>query len=349
MTKQRRKYIFTGVLIVIILATSYWGFNYLKNKDLFNKQRAYYILYERVEGLNVSSAVTMNGFQIGQVDDIKMLTKQNNQLLVSIITDNKYAIPDSSIARIYSMDLMGTKGIEIVLSNSNTYHEDDDTLIGETEQSLKEQVSMQMMPIRNQAEDLMKEMQTAIEVVGYIFNEETQRNLKNSFSSIKRTVSYIETSSQNLDSLMTEEKSRITSILNNIDNITSTISNNNEAISNAIKNISDLSDSLKAAQLTQTLNQANKAINNVAVITDKINQGKGSLGLLVNNDSLYYELESASANLNRLVQDMRINPKRYIDLRLFDLRRDIMVVDESSLNKRDKKRLEKKRERSQKQ
>ncbi|MEA3449156.1 MAG: MlaD family protein [Bacteroidota bacterium] len=343
MTKQGRKYIFTGVLIVIILATSYWGFNYLKNKDLFNKQRTYFVLYDRVEGLNVSSAVTMNGYQIGQVDNITMLTKQNNQLLVSIITDNKYAIPDSSIARIYSMDLMGTKGIEIVLSNSNTYHEDSDTLIGTTEQSLKEQVSMQMMPIRNQAEDLMKEMQTAIEVVRYIFNEETQRNLKNSFSSIKRTVSYLETSSQNLDSLMTDERTRIASILTNIDNITSTINNNNEAISNTIKNISDLSDSLKSAQLTQTLNQANKAINDVVVITNKINQGEGSLGLLVNNDSLYYELESASTNLNRLVQDMRINPKRYIDLRLFDLRRDVMVVDESSLSKKDKKRLEKKR------
>lgn len=343
MTKQGRKYIFTGVLIVIILATSYWGFNYLKNKDLFNKQRTYFVLYDRVEGLNVSSAVTMNGYQIGQVDNITMLTKQNNQLLVSIITDNKYAIPDSSIARIYSMDLMGTKGIEIVLSNSNTYHEDSDTLIGTTEQSLKEQVSIQMMPIRNQAEDLMKEMQTAIEVVRYIFNEETQRNLKNSFSSIKRTVSYLETSSQNLDSLMTDERTRIASILTNIDNITSTINNNNEAISNTIKNISDLSDSLKSAQLTQTLNQANKAINDVVVITNKINQGEGSLGLLVNNDSLYYELESASTNLNRLVQDMRINPKRYIDLRLFDLRRDVMVVDESSLSKKDKKRLEKKR------
>ncbi|MGC9331093.1 MAG: MlaD family protein [Bacteroidales bacterium] len=344
MTKQGRKYVFTGVLIVIILATTYWGFNYLKNKDLFNKQHTYYVLYDRIEGLNISNAVTMNGFQIGQVDDIKMLTEQNNQLLVSITTDNKYTIPDSSVARIYSMDLIGTKGIEILLSNSNTCYKDGDTLIGATEQSLKEQVSMQMMPIRNQAEDLLKEMQTAIEVVRYIFNEETQRNLKNSISSIKRTVSYLETSSENLASLMEKEKNRMASILNNIDNITSTISNNNEAIKNTINNMSDLSDSLKAAQLTKTLNQANKVINDVAVITDKINKGEGSLGLLVNNDSLYNELESASTNLNRLVQDMRFNPKRYIDLRLFDLRRDVMVVDETSLSKTDKKRLEKKRE-----
>jgi phospholipid/cholesterol/gamma-HCH transport system substrate-binding protein len=344
MTKQGKKYIFTGILIVIILATSYWGFNYLKNKDVFNKQYIYYVLYDRIEGLNASSKVTMNGYQIGQVDNIKMLNEKDNQLLVTIITEKEYNIPDSSIARIYSMDLMGTKGIELVLSNSDTLHEKGDTLIGQTEQSLKEQVSMQMMPIRNQAEELMKEMQTAIEVVGYIFNEETQRNLKNSFSSIKRTVNYLETSSENLDSLMTGEKNRIVSILNNLDSITSTINKNNEAISNTINNMSDLSDSLKAAQLTQTLNQANKAINDMAVITDKINQGEGSLGLLVNNDSLYYQLEEVSTNLNRLVLDMRINPKRYIDLRLFNLRRDVMVIDESSLSKKDKKRLERKRE-----
>ncbi|MGM0650803.1 MAG: MlaD family protein, partial [Bacteroidota bacterium] len=335
----------TGILIAVILAVSYWGFNYLKNRDLFNQQNTYHVIYDRVEGLNVSSPVTMNGYKIGQVNDIKMLMDQDGKLLVSFTTEDMYEIPDSSIARINSMDLMGTKGIAIELSNKNKIYEDGDTLLGETEQSLKDQVSMQMMPIRNQAEDLMKEMQTAIEVVGFIFNEETRKNLKASFSSINRTVKNLESSSENLDSLMIEEQTRISSILDNINQITRTLNENKEDISNSLTNLSDITDSLKAARLTQTVANANKAMNDLAVITDKINKGDGSLALLINNDSLYYELEDASKNLNRLVWDMRANPRRYINLKLIDLRRDVQVIDESMLNKRDQKRLDKKRER----
>jgi phospholipid/cholesterol/gamma-HCH transport system substrate-binding protein len=345
MSKQNRKYIITGVLVVVILGASYWGFNFLKGNDLFNKQHTYHVVYDQIEGLNVSSPVTMNGFEIGQVSDIKMLTDRDSKLLVTITTEENYVVPDSSIARIYSKDLMGTKAVGIELSGKSSMHADGDTLLGATEESLKEQVSMQMLPIKNQAEDLMDEMKTAIEVVGYIFNEETQNNLKKSFASIKRTVSYLETSTQNLDSLMTQEKSRIATILNNVENITKNLNNNSEAITNTITNMSDISDSLKAANLAQTLSDVDKALNDLAVITEKINNGEGSFGQLVNNDTLYNELERASKNLDRLVWDIRANPERYVNVKLFDLRRDVQVVDESMLNKRDKKRLERKRER----
>lgn len=345
MAKQGRKYVTTGILVVLILAASYWGFNFLKNNDLFNKQYTYHVVYDHIGGLNVSSPVTMNGFEVGQVSDIQMPMETNNKLLVTISTEEDYPIPDSSVARIYSSDLMGTKAIGIELSGKSVMHEDGDTLTGTTEESLKEQVSMQMLPIKNQAEDLMKEMQTAIEVVGYIFNEETQNNLKTSFASIKHTVSYLETSTQNLDSLMTQEKNRIAAILVYVEKITRNLNNNSEAITNTINNMSDISDSLKAAKLTKTLNDVDKAMNDLAKITYKINNGEGSFGQLVNNDTLYNDLQRTSKNLDRLVWDIRANPERYINVKLFDLGRDVQVVDESMLNKRDKKRLERKRER----
>ncbi|MFO7878704.1 MAG: MlaD family protein [Bacteroidota bacterium] len=340
-----RKYTLTGILVVLILGFSYWGFNFLKGNDLFDEQDTFHVVYQQVEGLNVSSPVTMNGYEIGKVSNIGFMPNTRGKLIVSLTIDNDFQIPDSSIARIYSKDLMGTKAIAIERSGKQAQHASGDTLIGKTEESLRDQVSMQMLPIKNQAEELMKEMQTAIEVVGYIFNEETQNNLKNSFASIKRTVGYLETSTQNLDSLMTREKSRIALILANIDRITANLNENGEQISNTINNLSEISDSLKAVNMKQTMADVNHSMQNLAEITDKINNGEGSLGLLINNDSLYNELQRASYNLDRLVWDMRANPDRYIKLRLFDLRRDVQVIDESMLNKRDKKRLEKKRER----
>jgi phospholipid/cholesterol/gamma-HCH transport system substrate-binding protein len=238
---------------------------------------------------------------------------------------------------------MGTKGIEIILNNNNRLLEENDTLQGSIEQSLKDQVSMQMLPIKTQAEDLMKEMESAIAIVAYIFNEETKTNLQHSFASIKRAVSYLESSTQSLDSLMIQEKTRIARILQYTENITANINNNGDAITNALTNISEFSDTLKTIDIANTVNEANKIITDIGLITDKINNGEGSLGLLINDDSLYNELEKASINLDKLIWDMRANPERYINIKLIDFGRDIHVIDESLLKKRDKKILEKKR------
>jgi phospholipid/cholesterol/gamma-HCH transport system substrate-binding protein len=346
---QKSKYTLIGILVVLILAAAYWGFNFLKANDIFNKQNNYFIVYERIDGLNVSSPVTINGYKVGQVTDIQLTQNKKIELLITITTSSEYQIPVSSVARIYSMDLMGTKGIEIEFSESNQFHADNDTLIGTMEQSLKDQVNMQMLPIKNQAEELMKEMESAIAVVKYIFNEETRQNLHNSFASIKKTVEYLENSSQNLDSIMSGQKTRIARILEYSERITHNLSDNSEAITNLIQNLSDVSDSLAKADIVQTINDANKAVAKISEITDKINRGEGSLGLLINNDSLYNELQSASVNLDRLLYDMRLNPQRYVNVKLINFGRDIQVVDESMLNDRDRKKLEKKRQRIEEQ
>jgi phospholipid/cholesterol/gamma-HCH transport system substrate-binding protein len=343
--KSRRKYSLIGFLVLLILVASYWGFNYLKGNDLFNKQNTFHVVYERIDGLNVSSPVTINGYKVGQVTEIQMLHHKNANLLVSFDLSNEYPIPQNSIARIYSMDLMGTKGIEIELAASELLHIENDTLIGQMEQSLRDQVNMQMLPLKNQAEELMQEIESAIAVIKYIFNEETQRNLHNSFESIKQTVSYLESSSQNLDSLMSDQKTRIARILEYSERITENLDKNSDEITNTIENLSQFSDSLAVINLVQTIDNANKIVGEFAQISEKINKGEGSLGMLINNDSLYLELERASVNLDRLIYDIRMNPEHYVNVKLIDFGKDVRVVDESMLNNREKRLLEKKRAR----
>jgi len=115
--EQKKEYIFYSFVAIAILAVTYWGFNFLKGVSLFNKVNSYYIYYDRIEGLNESSYVTVNGYKVGQVGEIKLLPAENYKLLVRIDITNEFAIPDSTIARIYSMDLMGTKGIELEFGN----------------------------------------------------------------------------------------------------------------------------------------------------------------------------------------------------------------------------------------
>ena len=349
MDAKRRKYIIFGVFAIVVLAGSYWGYNYIKGADLFEKRNTYYVYYDRVDGLGVASPVYINGYKIGQVTQVDLLIERGGILLVTFDTDSKFQIPDSTVAEIFSTDLMGTKGIQLILGKKKTYHESGDTIIGTIEQSLKDQVSMQMLPIKNQAEDLMKEIQNAITIITYIFNEETRENLEKSFASIQTTLAYLESSAITLDTLLSTESSRLSRIFANIDKITTNLRDNNDKITRILTNVANFSDTLLAMNITQTISNANKAIADVAAITDKINRGEGTLGMLANNDTLYYNLENASLELDRLLRDVRMNPGKYVNFSLLHFGRSISVTNENDLSKRDKKYLDKQREKNSKE
>ncbi|MDD4149559.1 MAG: MlaD family protein [Bacteroidales bacterium] len=340
MQKSKKRYILYGLVGIIILATAYWGLNFLKGTPLFKKTNYYYVYYDRIEGLNKSNAVTVNGYKIGQVADITFLPDDNMQLLITLEITNEFLLPDSTVARIYSMDLMGSKGVELIFGSSKNYHKPNDTLIGQVEQSLKDQVSVQMLPIKNQAEDLMKEIENAIAVITYIFNEETRNNLEKSFASIKTTMEYIEHSAFSLDTLLVQESGKISRILSNVESITLNLRNNHDQISNIINNLSSFSDTLVALNISQTIIQANKALVDFNAIIERVNNGEGSLGQLIKDDKLAKQLENAAENLDKLLKDLRLNPKKYVNFNLMNIGRTVNVSDESELSRRDIRAIE---------
>lgn len=349
MQKSKKKYILYGISAVVILLVAYWGFNFLRGTSLFNKTNLYYVYYDRIEGLNESSPVTVNGYQIGKVSEITFLPDQDCKLLITLEISDEFLLPDSTIARIYSMDLMGSKGVELIFGNSSEYHQPNDTLIGEVEQSLKDQVSVQMLPVKNQAEDLMKEIEKAIAVISYIFNEETRANLEQSFASIKTTMAYLESSAYGLDTMLTRESGKISRILSNVEFISLSLRNNHEQITNIINNLSEFSDTLVALEISQTILEANKALADFNAIMERVNNGEGSLGQLLNDDKLAIQLENAAMNLDKLLKDLRLNPKKYVNFSLMNIGRTVNVTDESELSEKDKRALERKRKKEEKE
>ncbi|MDD4216174.1 MAG: MlaD family protein [Bacteroidales bacterium] len=348
MQKSKKRYIWYGLAGIIILAIAYWGFNFLKGTPLFKKTNSYYVFYDRIEGLNNSCPVTVNGYKIGQVMDIKFLPNNDNKLLITLEITNEFLLPDETIARIYSMDLMGSKGVELIFGQSKKFHQPNDTLIGEVEQSLKDQVSVQMLPIKNQAEELMKEIEKAIAIISYIFNEETRDNLEKSFASIKTTMAYIEHSAFSLDTLLVKESGKISRILSNVESITLNLRNNHEQISNILNNLSTFSDTLVALNISQTIIQANKALTDFNTIIEKVNNGEGTFGQLLKDDKLAKQLENAAENLDKLLKDLRLNPKKYVNFSLMNIGRTVNVSDESELNRRDRKVIEKQKRKDEK-
>jgi len=330
-----RKEFYIGLIATVTLVGAYLGFNFLQGKDLFDRNNKFYVLYNKIAGLSESNSVYLNGFKIGSVSKIQLLPGDSlHRVLVELSIVKDIEVPKSSIAKIQS-DFLGVNTISMIFSKSKEMAADGDTLNAAIATTIQEEVSMQMLPIKQKTENMLASLDTVLESIKYVFNKETQRTLSNTFKRIQTTIENIEHSSFTLDTVLTSQKGAIATILSNINSITLNIKNNNDKISRAIGNFASLSDSLAQIDIKNTIEKADMALADFQVIVDKINRGEGSLGQLVNNDTLYIELEAASHELNKLLEDIKLNPQRYAHFSVFgrNPKRNV-YVDPDSLKKK---------------
>ncbi len=295
----------------------FWGFNFLKGTDVFSNQRTFYAVYPRVEGLVQSNPVVINGVKVGQVDQIAFLPDYSGQICVRMMITSDFPIPKNSIAHIFSADLMGSKSVSIQLGNSTELCQSGDTLKASQEASLKDQVNMQVAPIKKKAEEMMNSVDSVLTALKSVFNKESRRNLAESFQSIRRTIHNIESTTNQVDTLIYDQKGRLISILANIDDITGNLKDNNETFNRIITNMATISDTLVYAELPQTFIRINETVMQMNDILTKINTGQGTIGKLVSNDTLYYKFQESSENLNKLLIDMKAHPERYVKFSIF--------------------------------
>ena len=313
--RREAKLALTALAAVFILI---WGINFLKGSSLFESKSTFYGVYDSVEGLKVSSGVIYRGYQVGQVISIQFTGERFDRVLVKFSVDKGLELPSNTLAMIQSADLMGSKVVALVPGDSHVTAVSGDTLRSQVERGLMEQVSQQMLPLKQKAERLLGSLDSVLLIVQGLFNEETKKNLSNSFGSIDRTLRNLEGASGNLDTLIQGESARISSILQDVNSITGNLRNNNEEISNILGNVSAISDSLRQASLHQTLMSLDYILATTDSIMNKINRGEGTIGALLNDNDLYYNLNQVSENLNRLLVEFRYNPKRFINLSLID-------------------------------
>ncbi len=334
------RYVLIGIVIVGAIVSLIFGLNYLKGNNYFQVENNYFVKYENVQGLMVSNPVLISGFKVGQIKSIDLVIDEEQTILVELTIDHNILLNDSTIAMISSLDLMGSKGIVLSLGNGKNQLSAGDTLISEVEKDLKEQVSAQMLPLKLKAEDLMVSIEDAMKVVKDIFNNQNKHNIDGALFNLNRTLGTLSHTSIQLDSILTNNRAKLNHIFSNIESISGNLKNNNQQIELIIKNLALVSDSLAKSKLLSTINNANSALSEANQILTKINKGEGSMGQLINNDTLYKHLENSAKDLDRLLIDIRENPKRYIHYSLFDFGKTI-VVDEEGLKKEKAKKTKK--------
>ncbi len=300
-----------GALTAIAITVLILGYNFLRGNDILSREQRFYAVYSHVDGLNVSKPVLVNGFQIGRVSDMKL--QPSGRTVVEFKINKDYPIPENSVARLISTDLLGNKAIEFVLGNSTVFADNKDTLRANVERSLAETVQ----PVQKKAENIIAKMDSLLTSVNTILNPSFQKNVDRSFKSIAATLETIEGTTKKVDGLVGTEGSRVGKILANFESISNNLRNNNDHISHIVSNFDQFSNQVAKTNFQETLTNANKAMTDLQAAINKINNGTGSIGLLLNDDKLYNNLNNSAANLDKLMIDLKANPKRYVSFSVF--------------------------------
>ncbi len=307
-----------GGIIIIALGLLYFGMNYLKGSDIFTNARYFYAVYDKVDGLSTDNVVLVNGYKVGRVANITLLPEEKNNIIVRMeILEEGLNVPDSTVARIVSQDLLGSKAIALEFSEDTNYHESGDTLLSGIEEALQSVIEEKLAPLQSQIEQVIDETRDLVSTTKILIvtTNESVEKAKTSMDIINKTTS-------DIDKMVVEQNANLTRVLGDITAIATNIRNNSENINEIMENVAIISDSLTRANYASAIENASSALAQLDSMILKINEGEGSLGMLLNDDRLYNNLEQASMEIDKLAEDLRVHPERYVHFSVFGKKED---------------------------
>ena len=307
-----------GAVIIVALGLLYFGMNYLKGSDVFSKSRSFYAIYEKVDGLSTDNVVLVNGFKVGRVASITLIPENGNLIMVKMeILEDQLNIPDSSVARIVSEDVLGTKAISLEFTQDTIYHMSGDTLISDIDEALQSIIEEKLAPLQLQIEGVIAEARDLVTTTKILVTTTNE-----SIEKAKTSMDVINKTTRDIDKLVVTQNENLTRVLGDITAIASNIRNNSKNINAILENVATISDSLTRANYTAAIENATNALTQLDSMITKINEGEGSLGMLLNDDKLYNNLEQASLEIDKLAEDLRVNPERYVHISVFGKKED---------------------------
>ena len=298
-----------GILTITALTILILGFNFLKGKNLFSKSKSIYAVFKDMGSLEKSNEVKINGLPIGSVSDKKEIDKNVSAVIVTINLTRDINIPDNSVAYIKS-GLVGASYIVIDKGDSKTYLKLGDTLQTREEGGLLDQVSSQLNPTLLKVRTVLDTLTQTLTGVNGLLNSDAKINLQQTFSNLNRA-------SSALNGLLDNQSGPLAKTLNNAQSITEEFKKNTGNINATISNAKVASEKLAALELKPTIDSLNAMISQLKGAVAKISSKDGTLGALINDKALYNKLNDMILSFEILADDLRTNPKRYVNLSIF--------------------------------
>ena len=293
----------TGILAIGAILLFIFGYSFLKGTNLFQDSRVFYVKYQNVEGLASSAPVTINGLTVGKVNDIKFANEAGG-LVVEFTVENDFNFSRSSMVKIYNSGLIGGKNLGIFPEyDEENMAKSGDTLRGDIDYGMLDAVSKALGPLQQKLTTTLSVVDSVLVSVNDILDDDTKVNLQQAIKNLNTTMNSLSGASGRLNALLANNSDKLDRTFTNLDDMSA--------------NFSKFSDSLAQLETGKLVADLQKVITKFDAIASGLEEGEGSVGKLLKDDELYNNLEGASKQLEQLLQDVKLNPKRYVNISVF--------------------------------
>jgi len=303
---KRKRELITGLVSVIIIALFIWGFNYLKGLNIFRgPAKTYFVEYDNVRGLNTASEVTINGVKVGKIVDIKFNPKEDKlgSLIVEFSVEREINFSKESIVKIYSASLMGGKSLAVDPSFEGEPAKPGDFLKGEIESDIFDSFSENMNPLQAKVENVIISTDSLLTGFNQIFDEKRRVEIQESINNFNKTLISLNEATKSINAMVAENRASFKATLDNAERMTS--------------KLDKLSDTLIDANIGATIRNLEASLVSMTAIMNQIEEGNGTVGKLLYDESMYDNLNNAANELEELLLEMKLHPKRFVHFSLF--------------------------------
>jgi phospholipid/cholesterol/gamma-HCH transport system substrate-binding protein len=299
-----------GIIAILTIVVFIWVFNFLKGKNLLNKDAIYFAVYDKVGGLAESSPVEVNGYRVGVIQSITFIDPVSGKLLVEFSVDKNFRIPVNTVAEIVPISLLGGMKVQFVYGDGPGFYESRDTIPGKLAESLTDMLESELIPVKNRISHLIAEVDSVISSVNEIMSASFKKDLGNTLSNLNNT-------SESIEEIIGSREGELKTMLDNLSKFSSMLSENSGKMTQSFTNLQSISDTLAAADISSTISNLKAGLEKTTELIKNLNEGGGTAGQLLTNDSVYTNLNLSLKNLHLLLEDLKNNPKRYMHFSVF--------------------------------
>ena len=295
----------TGLYAVIIIAATLFIVEFLRGKDIFSKNNTYYIIYPSVDGIEVSTAVTVGGFPAGRISEIQY-NRESADYTVQVSISRQFSIPEDSRMVIYSSDILGTKKIKVAAGTSSVPASAGDTLTGGFEADMLSTLAGSISPVAAGLDTLIQNLNTAVTSVNLLLSESNREQVSALLSTLSSTADDLSV----LSGTLRDRSPEISDIILRLNSISAALDSAAASAGNTLANAEEITAGLRDAGL-------GAAVDSIRILTGRLQDPSGSIGRLITSDSLYNSITRLSNDLDSLIRGIKEDPKKYIKISVF--------------------------------
>lgn len=292
---QISKEVKTAILVLSGIILVIFGFNYLKGQNLLESRNLYYTEFD-YNALNYSSLVTVKGNTVGKIKDISY-DFNSGKTRVAFLVNEELTFSKNTVIKMYETGLMGGNGLAILVSDEGEKAEPGDILKSEVEYGLVTSLSKNFEGLGDELNTTLKSTDTLMSSLNKLVEDESEAGIKSMIKELNETLKSFKGTSNSVNELFAKNDENISTILENFKKVSS--------------DLTIFSNDLKTANLSTAVESLNKTLNNLDTLLVAIDNGEGTMGKLLKDEGLYNNIEGATREMEALLKDIKLHPKRY--------------------------------------